>query len=560
MFGTSRLVAFLTVLGLLLASCVPTSAPTAQPAQPVGKPAAAPEGKAAAPAATPKPAAAEPKFGGMLTTDNQSDPPHFDLHQLTGASQRRPLRPAFHELVEWDPYPPNSAVVGGLAESWQSSSDGLTWTFLLRKGVKFHDGSPMTSEDVKFTLDRMREPPRGVASARASSLAAVKDVDVVDQSTVRVTLKYPQAAFLGVLTAAEPSIYSASAAKAGRDPRRDVIGTGPFKLKRYNPGVSVELEKNKDYYVAGRPYLDGITFYLIRDIASRFAAFRTGQVKVTSVGSGGLTPPQADLVKREMKGQAEAIRYPGTSSRSLQINIAQAPWSDVRVRRAVHLATDRQVGVKVVDEGAATIGGYLLPSSDWSTPQEELLKMPGYRQPKDADRAEARKLLEEAGFPKGFEVTLTVGTQPFLEKMAEYFVAQLDTIGIKVRPTVIEYSLYLDALRTHKYVIGVLSQAAYFHDPDEVLGGTYVGGAPRNYTNFKDSTFDELYAKQSRTVDGVERKKIVSQIERLLFDQVPAVALWWIDHDLGIWNQVKNYHPGWGWLVGVRFTDVWLAR
>ncbi|MFH1486399.1 MAG: ABC transporter substrate-binding protein [Chloroflexota bacterium] len=567
---------WLTVFGVLLASCAPTAAPTPTPkpaapaptkapaataapkaaATPVAKPTAAP--KPAAPSPTPKPSGEQPRYGGILTTDNMSDPPHFDLHQLTGSSQRRPLRPCFHELVEWDPYPPNTAVVGGLAESWQTSADGMTWTFRLRKGVKFHNGMPITSEDVKFTIDRMRDPPKGVTSARKGSFGPVSTVECPDGDTVKLTLKYPQAAFLGILTAAEMSVYSAGAVKSGLDPKREVVGTGPFKLKRYNPGISFELEKNNDYFIRGRPYLDGITFYLIRDIASRFAAFRTGQVRITSIGSGGLTPPQADLVRNDMKGQAEAIRYPGTSGRSLQINVTQPPWTDARVRRAVHLAVDRQVGVKVVDEGAATVGGHMLASSEWATPTNELMKLPGYRQPKDADRAEAKKLLAEAGFSDGLEVILSYGTQPYMEKMAEFFTAQLDTIGIRARPKVTEYSLYLDALRKHNFVIGVLSQAVYFDDPDEALLG-YVTGAPRNYPSFSDKTFDELYQKQSRTVDPAERKKLVSQLERILFELVPSVPLWWIDYDLGIWDYVKNYYPGWGWFVGVRFTDVWLA-
>ncbi|MDP2952689.1 MAG: ABC transporter substrate-binding protein, partial [Chloroflexota bacterium] len=253
-------ISVLVILGLLLAACAPAASPTPAPTKPA--PTVAPA--APAPTAAPAPAAEKPRSGGILTSSFSGDPSSFDSHQERTVLNLAPVAPAYSLLVQNDPAD-NSKIIPDLAERWEVSPDGKVYTFYIRKGVKFHDGKPATSADVKANFDRIIFPPKGVLSHRKDTLQSVEKLEAPDDYTVRFILKFPHAGFLQMVGNPYNSIFPKHVLEAKGDMKKDIVGTGPFKLKDFNRGVSFELVKNPDYFVPGRPYLDGITFYIIKD-------------------------------------------------------------------------------------------------------------------------------------------------------------------------------------------------------------------------------------------------------------------------------------------------------
>ncbi|MFH1486415.1 MAG: ABC transporter substrate-binding protein, partial [Chloroflexota bacterium] len=278
------------------AAVAPTAAavaPTTAAAVPkatasVSTPAATPKPAASVstPAATPKPAVEQPRSGGMITRALARDVASFDLQREQGSDASATIFNVYQGLVRLDPNE-HDKIASDLAEKWEVSPDGKAYTFKFYKGIKWHDGKPFTTEDAKYSLERMQNPKafNTIAPRGQALLQAMDTVQVVDEDTVKVTTKYPSASFLSNLASGWIAIQPKSIMVAKGDMRRDCVGTGPFKLKQFNPNISLELTKNTDYYIKGLPYLDGIQFYTIKDGATRFSAFRTKRVMLTHVGS-----------------------------------------------------------------------------------------------------------------------------------------------------------------------------------------------------------------------------------------------------------------------------------
>ncbi|MEK7874174.1 MAG: ABC transporter substrate-binding protein, partial [Chloroflexota bacterium] len=265
---TVKILAVGIALSLLLAACAPAAAPAPAPAP--AAPAARPA--AAAPAtATPE----RPRYGGVLTITSDLDPPHFDAQQQTSMNIGLLVSPAYSNLLYYDAET-GSKIMPELAEQWSVSPDALTYTFKLRKGVKFHDGTPLTPADVVFSLERMKTPPKGGLSASADLLVALDKVQTVGDDTITLTMKYAFAPLASTLVVNFTPIFSKAYVEKNGDMKTTVMGTGPFKFKSYTPSVSFDLVKNENYWIQGRPYLDGISVFVIKDPATRLAALRTG--------------------------------------------------------------------------------------------------------------------------------------------------------------------------------------------------------------------------------------------------------------------------------------------
>jgi len=246
------------VLGLILAACVGQAAPPPAVEAEVEAPAeatveVAEEAEAEAPAAS----EAEPRSGGVLNFAVRADIPSYDCHQETTFGCIQPIAPFYSTLLMFDQwsYP---EVVGDVAEDWTISEDNLTYTFTIRDGIKFHDGSILMARDVKATYDKIIFPPEGVVSSRKGSYLMVKSVEAPDDQTVVFTLKWPFPSFLANLASPWNFIYKADILE--EDPHwyeTNVMGTGPFKFVEHEPGAFLRGEKNEDYFVEDRPYLDG---------------------------------------------------------------------------------------------------------------------------------------------------------------------------------------------------------------------------------------------------------------------------------------------------------------
>ncbi|MBI2907032.1 MAG: ABC transporter substrate-binding protein [Chloroflexi bacterium] len=564
------------VLGMALASCAPAAAPAKEAPKPA-VPAAAPTGapaKAPLPAATPKPAASpagpaatpkptgeQPRYGGTMTVSTVGDPPSFDSQQETTINTQMVVAPAYNNLVAYDPFT-GKEIAPDLAESWQMSPDGLQYTFKMRTGIKWHDGQPFTVQDAAFSLQKIVFPPRGVRSARGFFLDEVLDkIETPDANTLKLTLKYSLAFTMSVLVDDAVKMFPKHVLeKDMRAMMKSVVGTGPFKFKAYNPGVSIEHVKNQDYWVKGRPYLDGVTFYIIKDAYTRIAALRTGRVLRTGTRFAALAPAHVEAVKQstpEIRFAPEAaMAGPG-----LFLNVRRPPFKDLRVRKAISLALDRQAGLKTLTEGQGMLAR-VFPFEGWGHTDEELSKWPGWRQPKDQDIAEARKLMADAGYADGFPLTIKSRTTLAASNGAVFLTNQLTSIGIKSTVEILEDAQFYAARDEARFDALVFTPTTSIPDVDW-MAKYFAPGGSSNYTgNDDDKKLADMYDKQRREIDVAKRKALIREMERYAMEEsLVWIQVTWPKVMYGYWPQVR------GMILGVisdaahhDFQEVWLAK
>ncbi|MBI2909133.1 MAG: ABC transporter substrate-binding protein [Chloroflexi bacterium] len=553
----------LTVLGLLIAGCAPATAPPPQAAPPptavTREPAAAVAAKPISPASTPKPAAGEARYGGNLTAWDGIEPEHLDVHQAGSGGTLWPIGAVYNGLIGYSPVPPHD-IIPELAQSWEVSSDGKSYLFNLHQGVKWHDGRPLAPEDVKFSLDRMRDPPKGTVSPRQTLYEAIDKVEPVGPDKVRVSLRRPSASVLGALAMGWSVIMPKHAIEAWGDLKKQAVGTGPFKFQVYAAGSHLTVKRNGDYFVKGRPYLDGITWYMIKDRGVQLAAFRTKRVIMTGLGSRGLDPSEVVIVKKEIPGVV-VYEYPGGGGGvTLTFNVTRPPFNDVRARRAAVLALDQGAIIEVALRGGGKRTGLLGPPGPWTLPEQELLALPGIRQPKAADLAEAKKLLAEAGYPNGIKTKLPFRTGSMFQDLSEVVAGQLSKTGIDLTLERLEAGVFQVTQVQRNWDLMMTSFSGILDDPDWHLSYLVTGGS-RNFSGFSDKLVDELYVKQSQEMGLQERKRIVNQLERRWAEQVPFFRLYEPLYIFAHWPELKGYQGvGVGAQNNVRWAHVWLSQ
>ena len=345
-----------------------------------------------------------------------------------------PASPLFNGLVYHNPVNPDE-IVCDLCESWTVSPDGTTYTFRLRE-AQWHDGQPVTAEDIKFSLDRITEPGAiRVTTGVLRTFYEHQSAEVVDARTIRVPIKFASPLFLENLASEYMKMYPKHVAEKlspeeAQQPGK-LIGSGPWKLKEFKPHISIAYVRNANYFKKGLPYFDGMIFTIVQDYNRRLAAMQVGQAQTTegpTIGSYGNEDPLR--IQRETKGKARAIYIPEAMQIYLVLHTNKPPFNDPRVRRAVFLAIDRQELVKIarcadpygcfgsVGTFLPNKGGYVVESS------EELAQTPGWRQPKDQDIAEARALMAAAGYASGVKATLNLITGPVFVRHAEVLADQ----------------------------------------------------------------------------------------------------------------------------------------
>ncbi|HEX9871894.1 MAG TPA: ABC transporter substrate-binding protein, partial [Candidatus Tectomicrobia bacterium] len=287
----------------------------------------------------------QPVRGGVLRIALPADPPSLDMHQESTFAVAQPMGAIYNNLVVFDPhnYP---QIIGDLAKSWTVSDDYVSYTFKLHEGVKFHDGSELTSADVKVSWDRILNPPEGVVSIRRSNYPMIKSVEAPDRYTVVFRLHHPSPSFLASI--AHPANFIFAKKYLDQDPqyyRTHTVGTGPFKLKNYVRGSYIEMERNPDYWKKGLPYLDGITYFVIKDTAARAKALRSDRVDAEL---RYLPPAEVDGIKAQLGDKIVAAKVQNISNFGAIFNVDKKPFDDERVRKALTLAIDRHDMVKTL--------------------------------------------------------------------------------------------------------------------------------------------------------------------------------------------------------------------
>ena len=329
-----------------------------------------------------------PKSGGVLNVMQREDLPQgFAIHETSTVSTSFPALPCFNNLVFFDQSKPTESmdtIVGDLAERWSWQDNYRNLVFFLRKDVKWHDGKPFTSKDVKFTFDILREAPEATAKLRINPrkdwYANIEHVEAADAHTVVFRMKRPQPSLLMMLASGYTPIYAAHIPPAQY--RTTCVGTGPFKLKEWRKGEFVEYVKNPDYFVKGRPYLDGLKFVVIVERGTRTAAMQAGQLDVAFPGETSKTT--MEQLKKAVP-QMVFHQVAQDVSDNIIMNVKKPPFDNPKVRLAVSYAIDRRGLIQASHQGGAVLGAAMLPRpyGVWGMSDKDLLGMPGYGQAAD---------------------------------------------------------------------------------------------------------------------------------------------------------------------------------
>jgi peptide/nickel transport system substrate-binding protein len=453
-----------------------------------------------------------PVRGGVYNRALTNDIPNFNTLANNASRVITVIGPCYNGLVRYDSLEPDKIVLD-LAESYEVSPDGLAYTFQLRKGIKFHDGKPCTSEDVKFTFDTLRNPPTGVVSMRSNLFDAVQSIITPTPTTVRFLLTRRSPSLLANLASGWMIIMPKHILEKG--PMTDtIVGTGPFKLKENKRGVSIELVRNPDYHLPNQPYLDGMKFYIIPDDNTAWAYFRTGQLdEYAPMGA------MAEDRMKELAGKAYLLAGLSTGSSAISFNTQVKPYDDIRVRKAICLAINRQESLNTVlrGQGNATLG-VSLPGK-WALPKAQLEKIPGFGPFKESNIAEAKALLAAAGFPNGFQENMLVQRIPVYQGHAIYIKDQLLKIGIDINIDFQESPKYLESMKARRFKIEAGGAPFLVNDPDSMYINSVKCDGTLNYSKLCDKRIEELVDLQSQELDDKKRIALVHELESRVLAQ-----------------------------------------
>ena len=509
--------------------------------------------------------AGQPKRGGILRVRGW-DPPHFDPHLTIAPFTHWVLSFVYSRLVRHkvgaDVQPGTFIVEPDLAERWDTPDD-TTYVFHLRQGVTWHNKPPvngreLVAEDVKFTFDRFLTEP---GNANRYILEPVDRVEVVDRYTVQFLLKEPYVWFINALAYPWSMwIVAPEVVQHFGDLKKPetAIGTGPFMLERYEPNVKAVFARHPEYFRQDEPHVDGVEWLIIPDESTGLAMYRTGQIDCGPQPTW--TVRQQDL--EALKQSHPHLMYRDILSIVTQVLIMrtdQPPFNDVRVRRAISHAIDRQGLIEAVwgrGEPTAAVGRGLV---DWALPVDQLGAGAKYYQ---YDPKEARRLLTAAGFPKGFKTQLTVtsGLGRDLVDDAQLVQRYLKDVGIEAELKIQEFGAYVATTAQGKFEGLVRGPFGIAWEPDFPLYRTYAADSSWNAGHVNDPTITAMLKEQRRTKDLEARRKIIFDIQRYAAEQqyyvhmlVPMVTASWAPY-------VKNYGPNITFDYGSRAATLWLDR
>ncbi|HEY3249237.1 MAG TPA: ABC transporter substrate-binding protein [bacterium] len=502
-----------------------------------------------------------PRRGGTLVFIVNAEPPSFDAHRETTFAVIHPIRPHYNLLVKFDPlnYP---KVVPDLAESWSVSADGLAWTFKIRRGVRFHDGSLLTSRDIKASYEKIIFPKGDVVSARQAAYEVVDRIDAPDANTIVFRLKWRSPSFLQNVASPWNWIYKADIIE--KDPHwyeRNVMGTGPFKFVEYVRGSHWVGVRNENYWVKDRPYLDGYRALFITNAAAAVNAVKSGQAVVEF---RGFSPTQRDDIVNTLGTRVVAEESGWLCNNTVVFNVKRKPFDDARFRKALSLAIDRWGGSQALSQIAfvGPVGGVTRPDGPFKTPRDELEKLIGYGRDINAARAQARQLLTEAGVPEGFEFNLlNRNIQMPYSFVGVFLIDQWRQIGLRVNHVVKETGPYLADERAGNFDAAVDFNCDFYDDPDlQLVKFLSADKSPLNYGGYNDPVLDRLYTEQSRSTNAAHRMVLVRQFERrLLNDRVWQIYVLWWKRIIPYWARVHGYKVGPShYLEDIQ--DVWLGE
>lgn len=502
-----------------------------------------------------------PKRGGILRTAWGASPTHYDIHQGGGCAGCGMM---YDGLIMWNVADGYRTIVPALAETWTVSEDKTVYTFDLREGVQFHDGTPFTADDVVATFSRIVNPPDNVSiSGIKEQFAMVAEITAPDSQTVVFTLKQPTPFFLELLAGDDVVIYAKKTLEENNYDLRSVTvppGTGPFKFVEDIKGEKIVLEANPDYWNPDLPYIDGIELLHVPAWVDRGTAVLTGQADLSfnvSVDTWLEGSTRDDLV---------TARAPCLNSHMVAINNEKPPFDNPLVRKAIHLAVDRQA---IIDAFApvwepAFVSRWLPAASPYATPYEEILTMPGYRPDKEADIEEAKRLMAEAGYPDGFETSFTAWTEAASSEVAVPAFAELLRTALNIRGdiVVVERPRTADVLSSGEFdLFKSDTYASPILDPYPMWNSYLRTGASQNWSRYSNSEFDALLDQLAVEIDPGQRETLVNQGLDMLDENPPFFLIGFCAHSTMAYDYVKGIDIEERlWSKFGRFDTVWLDK
>lgn len=440
------------------------------------------------------------KSGGVVRIAVATEVDNLDPYQSAATDTSSMMDNVFDGLLDTDE---TGELIPNLAKSYAISEDNLTYTFSLQEGVKFHDGSDFTAEDVVYSYSKLAGLETG--EPMSSKFAVVEAVEAKSDYEVTVTLKEVDSSFLARnIVAIVPSDYEEQSTKP--------IGAGPFKFKEYKAGQELVLVKNEDYYLEGKvPKVDEVQFKMMPDAQSSILAMQAGEIDVL--------PGVSEQGLQQLGDSVEVVSGPQNMVQLMALNNSFGPLQDVRVRQAINYAVDKDVIINTVAEGKATkLGSNFSPAMDFYFEKG----LEDYYSP---NIEKAKELLAEAGYADGFDLQLTVPSDyQFHVDTAQMLANQLKEININVEIEPIEFSTWLERVYTNaEYESTVISFTGKL-DPFEVVG-RFVSTYPKNFMKFNDSTFDEVIAKAIKETDENAKAELYKEAQRILTEQAASVFI-----------------------------------
>jgi peptide/nickel transport system substrate-binding protein len=509
--------------------------------------------------------AGEGKQGGILRVYHRDSPASASIHEEATYSVNVPFMPVFNNLVIYkQDVPQNSleSIVPDLAESWAWSDDKKVLNFKLRQGVKWHDGKPFTSADVKCTFDMLmgKSQQKFRKNPRKSWYDEVVDVTTNGDFEVAFNLKRPQPAMLALLASGYTPVYPCHVSPG--EMRTKPVGTGPFKFVEFKANESIKLTRNPDYWKKGLPHLDGIEFTIIPNRSTAILAFVAGKFDMTF-------PTEVSIpLLKDVKAQAPkavCVVEPINVSTNIIVNSSAPPFDNLDIRRAMALALDRKEFVSILNEGQADIGATMLPEPGglWAMPKEMLETIPGYGPDIKANREQARKLMQKAGYGPDKHLAVKVSTRniPVYRDPAVILIDQLKSIYIDGELDVVETANWFSKVARKDYALGLNLTGNAVDDPDQSFYENYSCNSERNYTNYCNKDIEKLFDQQSQEIDVAKRKKLVWDIDKKLQEDVARPIIFhgrmgtcWQPYVKGVTVMVNSSYNGY------RYEDVWLDK
>lgn len=461
------------------------------------------------------------KDGGTLNIALSSDAPKLDPSLSSSVYDRYVFQSLFDKLFDLDK---DGKIVPVLVKEYKVSDDGKVYTFNLREGIKFHDGTEFNAEAVKFNFDRNMEK----ISPRKNELGAVKEVTVVDPLTVKVELKQAYAPFLSILTDRAGMMVSPEAVKkSGQEFMNQPVGTGPFMFKERVKGTTITLVKNPNYWQKGLPHLDQVVYKIITDASVAAMNMKSGQIDMTDWRF-----PTKEIANFEKDPNFTIVNEPGQGYTGFYLNTTKAPFDNKYVRQALDVLIDRESIIKIVKNGAATPAHQAFPPANFAHNKADVAPKP--------DVAKAKELLAKAGKPDGFSFTYKTGTSPDNQRIGEMLQNMFKQAGIDMSIEKLEFGTLLDQAKNGNYEAVALGWSGR-PDPDQNIYDDVVTGAPMNYGGYSNAQVDKLMKDARIELDPAKRTAIYNDAMKIVNDELPYLYFYFENNVIGLSKKVKGF-------------------